>query len=176
MQRVVVVGGSGSGKTTLAARLAEHLGADHVQLDAIYHQPNWTPLPNDEFRDRVTERIAAARWVVDGNYSIVADIVQPAADTIVWIDLPRGVSMRRLVRRTLTRMATNSELYNGNTEQWRSLLRRDPEHNILIDAWQRHAANREKYEHRMIDGTWSHAEVIRLRTPADLDAFTARHA
>ncbi|HEY3484015.1 MAG TPA: hypothetical protein VGK49_01470 [Ilumatobacteraceae bacterium] len=34
----------------------------------------------------------------------------------------------------------------------------------------------EKYERRIPDGTWSHAEVIRLRTPADLDAFTARHA
>ena len=172
---MVVVGSSGSGKTTLAGRLAAHLDADHVQLDAIYHQPNWTPLTDDEFRSRVTERTAAPRWVVDGNYAVVADIVQPPADTIVWIDLDRSVAMRRLVQRTFTRMVTKRELYNGNTERWRNLLRRDAD-NILYDMWTRHGATRAKYEGRSADGTWSHAEVIRLRTPAELDAFTARHS
>src|SRR5262245_56308830 len=50
MRRVSVVGNSGSGKTTVAAALAERLGVACTELDAINHQPNWTPLPVDEFR------------------------------------------------------------------------------------------------------------------------------
>ena len=53
MRRVSVVGAPGSGKSTLAARLAGRLGATHVELDAIFHQPGWTALPADEFRRRV---------------------------------------------------------------------------------------------------------------------------
>ena len=91
MRRVSVVGSSGSGKSTVAARLAEQLGVPHTELDAINHQPNWTPLPHEEFRRRVTEITAGAQWVVDGNYSTVRDIVWDRADTVVWLDLPRGL-------------------------------------------------------------------------------------
>jgi len=35
MKRVVVIGSSCSGKTTLARRLAEALGCEHSELDAL---------------------------------------------------------------------------------------------------------------------------------------------
>jgi adenylate kinase family enzyme len=44
MQRVSVVGSSGSGKTTLAAQIARCLGAPHLELDSVFHQPGWEPL------------------------------------------------------------------------------------------------------------------------------------
>jgi adenylate kinase family enzyme len=72
---VVVVGCSGSGKTTLARRLAATLGSPHIELDSIYHQAGWTPLDDANFRARVQEATEPARWVVDGNYSVVQDIV-----------------------------------------------------------------------------------------------------
>jgi len=46
MHRVCVVGCSGSGKTTFAALLAHKLGLPHLELDSIYHQSEWTSLPN----------------------------------------------------------------------------------------------------------------------------------
>jgi adenylate kinase family enzyme len=49
VKRIVVVGSSGSGKTTLARALAGELGLAHVELDAIFHQPGWEPLADDEF-------------------------------------------------------------------------------------------------------------------------------
>ena len=55
MQRVSVVGNSGSGKTTLARQLAGRLGVAHVELDAIFHQPDWQELPAADFRAAVQE-------------------------------------------------------------------------------------------------------------------------
>ena len=69
------MGCSGSGKTTLARSLARALQAPHIELDAIFHQPAWTPIDDDTFRARVTEAIEVPAWVVDGNYSTVRQLV-----------------------------------------------------------------------------------------------------
>ncbi|WP_188193780.1 hypothetical protein [Nonomuraea sp. SYSU D8015] len=41
-----------------------------------------------------TSALAAGGWVVDGDYSLVSDLVWSRADTVVWIDLPRHIVMR----------------------------------------------------------------------------------
>ena len=55
VQRVSVVGNSGSGKSTLAAALAGRLAVSRFELDSIYHQPGWNPLPAADFRARVSD-------------------------------------------------------------------------------------------------------------------------
>ncbi|HEX2361691.1 MAG TPA: hypothetical protein VHI11_06435, partial [Jiangellaceae bacterium] len=90
MRRVSVVGNAGSGKTKLARELAARLRVPHVELDAIFHQPNWTRLPTDEFRQRVADAVAGDGWVVDGNYSSVRDLVWQRADAVVWLDFSRA--------------------------------------------------------------------------------------
>jgi adenylate kinase family enzyme len=117
VQRISVVGNSGSGKTTLARSLAGVLGLPHLELDAVFHQPGWQPLDRSIFRARVDEFTLARGWVVDGNYSAVRDIVWSRADTVIWLDLPRWRVMRQVVGRTLRRVATGAELWNGNREQ-----------------------------------------------------------
>jgi adenylate kinase family enzyme len=62
-----VVGNSGSGKSTVASALAARLRVPWVELDALYHQAGWQPLPAEEFRARVAATITADGWVVDGN-------------------------------------------------------------------------------------------------------------
>jgi hypothetical protein len=94
MRRVCVIGNSGSGKTTLAAALATRLDAPHLELDSVYHQAEWQPLPDDEFRARVDEFTGGDCWVVDGNYRKVRDLVWGRADTIVVLDLPRSIGSR----------------------------------------------------------------------------------
>ncbi len=133
MRRVSVVGTPGSGKSTFAASLALILGVDHVELDAIFHQPGWVALPKAEFRERVAAITAADRWVIDGNYSAVRDLVWRRADIVVWLDLPRGVVMRRIVARTLRRAIQRQELWNGNREPWRNFFLLDPNRSII--AW-----------------------------------------
>jgi hypothetical protein len=59
-------------------------------------------------------------WVIDGNYEAkLGDTLIGAADTIVWLDLPLGLKLRRLWRRTVHRIRDGVELWSGNRESWR---------------------------------------------------------
>jgi adenylate kinase family enzyme len=74
--KIVVVGTSGSGKTTVARELAHRHGVPHVELDALFHGPNWAETPAEEFRRRVAAATDGDGWVVDGNYeSKLGDLV-----------------------------------------------------------------------------------------------------
>ena len=75
LTRVIVHGASGSGKSTVSTALASALDAACLELDGLYQQPNWTPLEIEEFRARVGSFVALPRWIVDGNYSQVRDIL-----------------------------------------------------------------------------------------------------
>jgi adenylate kinase family enzyme len=167
MRRISVVGCSGSGKTTFARALAGALGVPHLELDSVFHQADWQPLPREEFRAIAGEFAACESWVVDGNYGSVRDLVWGRADTVIWLDPPRGRVMRQVVRRTLSRMARRTELWNGNREQWRNLLRADPELSIILWAWTRYGSYEERYGAAQHDPANAHLEFIRVRTRAE---------
>ena len=171
MRRVSVVGAPGSGKTTFAAQLATRLRAPHVELDAIFHQPNWGELPAEEFRRRVRDAIAGDTWVVDGNYSAVQDLVWASADTVVWLDLDRCTVMRALARRTIRRVVRRERLWNDNRERWTNLLSLDPERSILAWSWTMHPTYRERYTAAMDDPAWADVDFMRLTTRRDVEAF-----
>ena len=140
--RVNVKGISGSGKSTFSAELARRLGVPHLELDAIHHGPNWTEASPEELRARVREFMATAPdgWVIDGNYeSKLGDLVLGAAERIVWLDPPLRVALRRLWRRTLTRIRHDVELWSGNRESWRGgFWGRDSLFAWTLRCWFRH--------------------------------------
>jgi adenylate kinase family enzyme len=155
------VGNSGSGKSTLARALADRLGVPYLELDSIFHQADWVPLDPAEFRSRVQVFVAQEAWVVDGNYSSVRPDVWARADTVVWLDLPRSVVMRQLIARTFARMITRRELWNGNRETARSLLRAD-DTNIVRWAWINDSAYRDRYEAATVDPALARINFIRI--------------
>jgi len=171
MKRISVIGSSGSGKSTLASNLAERLGAEHVELDSLYHQPGWTPLPDSEFLSSVAEAISGDRWVVDGNYNVVRELIWGAADTIVWIDLPRRVVMFQLLRRTVGRAVLRKRLWNGNRESLREVISRDPNRSVVAWAWTHFDERRETFSAAMADTRWSHLEWIVLRSRREVSRF-----
>jgi adenylate kinase family enzyme len=170
---VVVVGCSGSGKTTLARALARVLDCPCVELDAIFHQPGWTELSAAEFRARVAEATASDAWVVDGNYSVVRDIVWDKADTVVWFDLPYATVLTRTVRRTLRRVITREELWNGNKEPYANLWSWKPEKSIIAWSATQHGKYRRRYLAAETDPRWARLRFVRLRSRQETDAFLA---
>ena len=93
------------------------------------------------------------------------------ADTVIWLDLPRRTVMRRIIWRTLRRIAGRTELWNGNRERWRNFFTLDKEESVIVWAWQTHAANRRKYEAATADPGNSHLRFVRLTNPAAVRRF-----
>ena len=61
--------------------------------------------------------------MIDGNYEAkLGDSLIGSADMIVWLDLPLGLKLRRVARRTWTRIRDDVELWHGNKESWRNAL------------------------------------------------------
>lgn len=171
VRRVSVVGTSGSGKSTLARELAAALGAEFLELDSVYHQAGWTPLDVLEFRARVVAAAAGARWVIDGGYSQVRDLVWARADTVIWLDLPRRTVMRRIIWRTLRRVAGRVELWNGNRERWRNLFTWDKDESVIAWAWQTYGSRRERYAGLVADPANAHLRFVRLTSPGAVRRF-----
>ena len=170
--RLLVTGNAGSGKTTLAAGLASDLGVPHVELDGLYHGPGWTPPDPSVFRARVRLATSEPGWVTDGNYtSVVGQILRDRAGLVIALDLSRWRVMSRITRRTLGRMITRAELWNGNREEWRYLLTLDPEINIVLWAWTQH----RKYHERAVaeEQLWHRQgpPTVRLTSPAQVRRF-----
>lgn len=163
-----VVGCCGSGKTTFGRTLSSRLGVPFVEFDAIFHQPGWTPLPDAEFRARVEAIAAGDAWVIDGNYAVARPVVLARATTVVWLDYSRRRVMARVVRRSLARAVTRTELWNGNREDVRSWTASD--HPIRW-AWSQHGRKRVEYAARFAQPEHAHLDVHRFRSPRSAAAW-----
>ena len=157
-----MVGQSAAGKTTTARRLAARLGVPHVELDALFHGPDWTPSPT--FVDDVRAATEADGWVVDGNYSpVIGTLLWERADTVLWLDVPRTTTLRRAITRTAGRVLLRKHLWNGNRERLTTVLRAT--HPIRW-TWRTFHANRAKYEALWSDPRFAHVTKVRLQSAA----------
>jgi adenylate kinase family enzyme len=168
VRNIVVKGTSGSGKSTLAASLANRFDLTWIDLDALFHGPNWSQPVTEEFRARVNAAMATSRngWVIDGNYdSWLNETVTVAADMIIWLDLPLRVKLWRIANRTQYRIRNNVELWNGNRESWREqLTRRD---SIFIETITKHRQHRKRWPARFANDD----RLIRLRSERDVQRW-----
>ncbi|MDA0769481.1 MAG: hypothetical protein BZY79_04945 [SAR202 cluster bacterium Casp-Chloro-G4] len=161
--RIVVVGTSGAGKTTLAKFLAGGLGILYLELDALYHGPNWTQTPDDLFREMVKKSLRVEAWVVDGNYHVARDILWSKATTLVWLDYSFHLVFWRVFRRTMLRAILRQELWNGNREKlWRQFFRKD---SLLLWVIQTHWKRRESIPVALAQPEYAHLNVLRFKSP-----------
>lgn len=103
MRKVIVIGCPGSGKSTFSITLAKATSLPLIHLDAIYHQEIWSSDPETkkaQWKEKVEDLVKAESWIIDGNYKSTMQIRIEAADTIIFLDYPRYLSLwRTLLRR-----------------------------------------------------------------------------
>ncbi len=178
MRRITVVGCPGSGKTTLASRLADRLELTHIELDHLHWRPGWTEASPQEFRVGLDAAMAEAStgWVTCGNYRSRSEGRHiAAADTIIWLDLPRHTIMRRVTWRTVRRAVRREELFGrGVKEPLTNFYRWAPEKNIIRWAWVYYPRYRARYQEAIAAGAWVHAEVHHLRSRREVEEFVGR--
>jgi adenylate kinase family enzyme len=131
-QRIIVAGTSGSGKTTVAVRIATILGIRHVEIDALFHGPGWSE--RTTFLDDVRRFAAEPQWVTEWQYPAARPLLAARADLLVWLDLPTGTVLRRVLARTVRRRLRREVLWNDNVEPPFRTILTDPDH-IVRWTW-----------------------------------------
>lgn len=163
MRRVAVIGCGGAGKSTLARALGERLGIEVVHLDRLYWRPGWVPTPADEWRAVVAGVARRERWITDGNYGGTLDLRLAAADTVLFLDLPRRVTVPSVLRRwwrhrgQAVQAPACPERWSWTFLRWVWNYRRDSRPRVLA-ALAEHAR---------------HADVVTLRSRADVRRYLA---
>ena len=164
MERLNITGTSCSGKTTLSRAVSQRLAVPHVELDALFWGPGWTPVPEHVFRARVAAAVAGDRWVLDGGYSHVRELTWSRADTVVWLDYPMRTVLRRWAARTAARLRSREEFWAGTGNRERLSHVAGP-NSLLWWILSTHRRRRERLT-RALDAH-PHLDVVHLRSPAD---------
>jgi putative MATE family efflux protein len=100
LERVIVMGGAGAGKSTFSRALGQKLGVPVIHLDRYFFGPGWAKVEFTTVRQRVAEALVPNRWVVDGTYSDLLDLMLPQLDLIIWLEQPFFRRLYRTWRKT----------------------------------------------------------------------------
>ncbi len=176
-QRVVVVGTSCAGKSTLAEQLASLRGLEMIELDALHWKPGWTPSADDEWRPKLEAAITAPRWVIAGNYSRVAmPTAWPHADTVIWLDFPLHLTLRRIVLRSWKRSRSGELLWNTNRENFYGQFRLWSEDSLITYTVKNKRRMDRRFVDAMTDPRWAHIRFVRRRSRAEVAGLLQRVA
>ena len=99
MKKAIVIGCPGSGKTTFSVKLSEQTGLPLYHLDAIWHKPDKTHIPREDFDRRISEVFATTEWIIDGNYKRTIEMRLKECDTVFLFDLPVEVCIQGATER-----------------------------------------------------------------------------
>ncbi len=86
-------------KSVLARRLGKAHTIPVCHLDRYYWRPGWVEVDQKAFTEVHKALISQDQWIVEGNSMITFDERVEAADTIIYLDLPRLSCLWRVVKR-----------------------------------------------------------------------------
>ncbi|HEV7318298.1 MAG TPA: AAA family ATPase [Ensifer sp.] len=124
-RRILVVGCSGGGKSTLSQKLARQFQLTYISIDRdILWLPGWVQRDRAEQLQRIVERVAEERWVMDGTGPSTFNIRVPRSDMVIWVRMPRLLCVWGVVTRWLKHYGrTRPEMAPGCIEkvEWQFL-------------------------------------------------------
>ena len=170
-RRIIVVGTTSSGKSTLANQLAEIIGADYIELDALHWEPNWVGAKPEVFRQRVETRTNSKVWVVAGNYSVVRDVFWQRAEVIIWLDYPLHIIFWRLLMRTIRRAVTREELWNGNRESFWPHLKLWSDDSLFHWLFKTYWRRKREYPVLFALPEYAHLKVFHFTHPKEVELW-----
>lgn len=99
--RILIIGNGGSGKTWLAGELAQILTSPVIHLDDMHWEPNCYGVTREtSHRDRlVMDAATGNRWIMEGVYGQLADMVLARVTELIWLDLPEHECVSNVQRR-----------------------------------------------------------------------------
>lgn len=163
MERVLVIGCAGVGKTHFSKALAARTGLPLVHLDRHFWRAGWVAPEAEAWRQRVDALTAEPRWIMDGNYGGTLERRLPRADTVFFLDLPRRLSLFRVLRRTLRhRGRVRPDLAEGCPERFDLAF--------LRYIWNYRAAHRPHVLARLAD---FEGALVTFRTRREIEAYLA---
>lgn len=161
MKRVMIVGQPGSGKSTLAAALGEITGLPVVHIDKIHWQFGWVERRKAEKTRLCLEADEREHWIFEGGHSATWPSRLNRADILIWLDLPVGMRLWRVLWRAVTGLGrTRPDMADGCPERLRSLP------DFLGYIWQTRNSARTKIA-RLIATAPAGCAVVHLRSDAD---------
>lgn len=170
-RRIVVVGTTGSGKSTMAERLANKIGGEFIELDALHWEPDWMEAPFEVFRSRVGMATQAQAWVVAGNYHVVRDLIWKRAEAIIWLDYSFPIVFWRLTTRTIRRAITREELWNGNREKFWWHFKLWSDESLFKWLFKTYWRRKREYPQLFALPEHKHLNVIHFRTPQETEEW-----
>lgn len=99
MKKVVVIGCPGSGKSTFSRELNKRTGLPLFYLDMIFHKPDKTTYPREEFDEKLSHIMGFDEWIIDGNYARTLPIRLEQCDTIFWLNYPLKICLDGIEKR-----------------------------------------------------------------------------
>ena len=166
MKRVMIVGGPGSGKSMLATALGAKTGLPVHHMDKIHYRPGWIERPREE-KDRLTHDVHMRdSWIFEGGHSNTYAERVARADTFIWLDVPVGLRMFRVLRRSVRYYGrSRPDLPDGCPERfnWQTV-------EFLQFIWRTRHSARNKLV-RIHEKPPEHLRVHRLTSLAEVEDF-----
>lgn len=161
MQRVLVIGPCGAGKSTLATTLAGPRELPLFHMDQLNWKPGWVESSKDEITAKLQAIVATDRWLIDGTYGGTLAPRLDRADTVVYLDFPISLCVRRLLKRIWTyRGRSRPDMTEGCPERF------DVAFLFYLIRW--NSGPRIRTEARL---KGHENKIIRLRNPDELQRW-----
>ena len=143
--RILVVGANGAGKTVFANKVADRLGIPVFHNDAFALLTDWTYRPRSEIDSIRTGVLDQPRWILEGGPSLLTEHALRRADFVVWLDLPKGLRVRRIFWRCLRFIGQTRPEHPSKNVEWPG----PRQCRFIVKAWRRDAETRRTVSDRL---------------------------